>query len=150
MDIRSKRKMKEIVRGLIGDGFEGTQLELAQALRRKGFRVTQSTVSRTLNQLGVVRQLREGRQLYRLPSVPDRSAKQQGAWADLVRSVEHNATLVVIKTVPGSAMFVAGFIDHRCKGEILGTVAGDDTIFAAPRAGRSAEAAARSINQAIE
>ena len=130
MDAQSKRKLKEVIRGLIGDGFMGTQFELAQALKSRGFRITQSTISRTMNQMGVVKEVTNGKQIYKLKN--ETKASYRGSLADLVVNIASNESLIIIKTRPGSAMFVAGFIDHECKSVILGTIAGDDTIFAAP------------------
>lgn len=130
MDARSKRKLKDVIRGIIGDGFQGTQSELARALRSRGLRVTQSTISRTMNQMGVVREAMSGKQFYRLKM--DSKISYRGSLSDLIVRITHNESLIVIKTRPGSAMFVAGFLDHECQSTVLGTVAGDDTIFVAP------------------
>lgn len=130
MDLQAKRKLKEVIRGLIGEGFDGTQSELAKALKSRGFKVTQSTISRTMNQMGVIKEVKEGKQSYRINIEPKSSYR--GSIADLVFSVVHNDAFIVVKTKPGSAMFVAGFIDHECKASIIGTIAGDDTIFVAP------------------
>lgn len=132
MDITSKRKLKEVIRGLIGDGFIGTQADIAKQLKSKGFKVTQSTVSRTLNEMGVTKELSNGKQIYRLGSGKAKS-QYRGSLSELVTSINSNDVLIVIKTSPGSAMFIAGFIDHECSSSVLGTVAGDDTIFVAPK-----------------
>lgn len=130
MDMQSKRKLKEVIRGLISDGFVGTQSQLAKALKSRGFKVTQSTVSRTMNQMGVVKETVGGQQSYKLRT--ESKGFYRGSISDLVISITSNESLIVIKTIPGSAMFVAGFVDHECKSLVLGTIAGDDTIFAAP------------------
>lgn len=130
MDALTKRKLKEVIRGIIGNGFAGTQAELASALKSRGFRVTQSTISRTMNQMGVIKEVAEGKQSYKLKN--DTKVSYRGSLSDLVTSITNNESLIVIKTQPGSAMFVAGFIDHECKTITLGTIAGDDTIFVAP------------------
>ncbi len=130
MDAKTKRKLKEVIRGTIGDGFNGTQSDLAKILKSRGFRVTQSTISRTMNQMGVIKEVIDGRQMYKLRN--ETRASYRGSLADLIINVTNNDNLIVIKTRPGSAMFVAGFLDHECKSIVLGTVAGDDTIFVAP------------------
>jgi transcriptional regulator of arginine metabolism len=130
MNIQSKRKLKEVLRGLIADGFVGTQTDLAKHLKAKGFKITQSTVSRTLGEMGVIKEVVKGKQIYRTIDHPRNSYR--GSLSEQVLSIRHNEIMIVIKTNPGSAMFVAGFIDHECHSTILGTVAGDDTIFVSP------------------
>lgn len=128
MDIKRKRKLIEVLRGLVSDGFAGTQGEIVRELKKRGFNVTQATVSRIMKQIGV---LKESKGVYRLPSKTP--AVFRGSIADLVTGIVHNESILVVKTTAGSAMFVAGFIDHEGQDFILGTVAGDDTIFVAPK-----------------
>jgi transcriptional regulator of arginine metabolism len=130
MDLQAKRKLKEVIRGIVGEGFHGTQSEIAKSLKSRGFKVTQSTVSRTMNQMGVIKEVKGGKQSYRLSLEPKNSYR--GSISDLVFNIVHNESLIVVKTKPGSAMFVAGFIDHESKASVIGTIAGDDTIFIAP------------------
>lgn len=148
MDIASKRKLKEVIRGLIGDGFTGTQSDISKQLRSKGFKVTQSTVSRTLNEMGVTKELSGGKQIYKLGEKP--RSHYRGSLSDLVVSIATNDSLIVIKTNPGSAMFIAGFIDHECKTTVLGTVAGDDTIFVAPQNTSKLSAVVKEIESTLE
>lgn len=130
MDLLKKRKLKQILRGLISDGFSGTQQDLSLTLKQRGFKVNQSTVSRILNQIGVIKENRDGKAFYKIKN--DTKSSYRGSLADLVNKVVHNSVNIVIKTKPGSAMFVAGFIDHEFEEHILGTVAGDDTILVVP------------------
>lgn len=132
MDILKKRKMLEILRGLIGSGFEGNQTDIVHHLKKKGFDVTQSTVSRALTKIGAVKSKKAGKTIY---SIDSTQAPQfsTGSVGDLVLSTTSNESTLIIKTTPGSAMFVAGFIDHYCGSFVLGTIAGDDTIFVAPK-----------------
>lgn len=130
MDINSKRKLKEVVRGIIGDGFVGTQSDLVKLLKQRGFKITQSTISRILTQMGVIKETAEGQSIYKIKSASNNHYR--GSLSDLVIGIFHNSVNIVIKTKAGSAMFVAGFLDHECKNLILGTVAGDDTIIIAP------------------
>lgn len=132
MDLVTKRKMIDVLRGIIGSGFNGTQDDLKNALEQKGFSVTQSTISRALKKMGIVKVgLPEGGSRYELK--PQRQINSYGGNVkDLVVSILHNESMVIVKTNPGSAMFTAGFLDHGLRDEILGTIAGDDTIFIAP------------------
>jgi transcriptional regulator of arginine metabolism len=138
MKITTKRKLASVLRGLLADGFEGTQSDLCSALQSHGFDVTQSTISRVLKNLGVVKISEKGRTIYRPPLDTPRAALNHGL-APLVQSVQRNETMIIIKTAPGSAMLVAGFIDHHCADDVLGTVAGDDTLFVAPKSVKNIE-----------
>ncbi len=111
-----------------------TQVELVQALRDQQFPVTQSTISRDLSRLGAVKARDgSGRVVYRMPD--EQSAISPLPTADLkglLLNVQHNGSLIVIQTTPGSASLVAHQLDKTKPEGILGTIAGDDTIFVAP------------------
>ncbi len=111
----------------------GTQEELLAALRREGVRATQATLSRDLARLGARRVSRPDGAWYEVdgPAEAQRSAALRG----LVLGVETNGTLAVVRTAVGAASAVARSIDDARLGEVLGTIAGDDTIFVAPAAG---------------
>lgn len=108
-----------------------TQDEIREALQKQGFEVNQAMISRILHKLGAIK-MNEGNQVvYRLPSelmaiTPKDQLKQ------LVLKITHNETLIVIQTSPGSAQLVARLLDQKNISGILGTLAGDDTIFVAP------------------
>ncbi len=132
MEIAKKRKMQEVLRNLINSGFKGTQEDLCEVLQKRGFDVTQSTVSRALKKMGVVKsQGIEGNKYLLQPATPF-TARFDGSLAGLVTSFRHNGSIIVLKTRPGSAMFIAGYIDHHFAADILGSIAGDDTLFVAP------------------
>ena len=131
MDLQSKRKLLEVIRGIIGSGFDGTQQDICEVLESKGYEVTQSTVSRCMKQLGVVKVSNRDKTRYELKQTAE-PVLFRGSMAELVTTYSCNESTIVLKTTPGSAMFVAGFVDHHCRDEVLGTVAGDDTIFIAP------------------
>ncbi len=148
MNIQEKRKLKEVLRGLISDGFVGTQTEIASHLKSKGFKITQSTVSRILNDMGVIKEFAGGKQVYR--NVDHPRGSYRGSLSDQVLSVQYNEAMIVIKTHPGSAMFVAGFIDYECRLTVLGTVAGDDTIFVTPMKIAKISDALKDINRVLK
>ena len=136
------------MRGLLARGGAAEQAALAKGLAEEGFAVSQSTVSRDLRFLGVVKD-REG--LYRLnssnseadePSDPERKLGRMINSYTL--SIEASANLVVMRTFPGAASVVASALDSSLEtgevGDVLGTLAGDDTILvvaARPSGGRS-------------
>ncbi len=106
----------------------GTQEELLSALAEAGEHATQATLSRDLARLGARRVSRPDGAFYALGPESDPLALLRGQ----VASVDCNASLVVIRTVPGSANAIARAIDLAQLTEVLGTIAGDDTIFVAP------------------
>lgn len=112
----------------------GTQDEIRQALIDLGHNdISQSTVSRLLTRLGVTKIPNVyGKKMYCLtghqqPIVVESTIHSQ------VDSISHNEQLVVIKTRSGSAQLIARLLDHEPHPEILGTIAGIDTIMIAPR-----------------
>jgi transcriptional regulator of arginine metabolism len=112
-----------------------TQDELLAALSAAGFRATQATLSRDLARLGARRVSRpEGGTVYELGEGGG-AAGGLGALRGLVAGIAANASLVVIRTHPGSAPAIARAIDLAELPEVLGTIAGDDTIFVAPAGG---------------
>jgi transcriptional regulator of arginine metabolism len=104
------------------------QQELVKVLSRRGFQVTQATLSRDLNELRLVK-TPEG---YILPN-GDASNEPLPAVSrvvrEFVREIRRAQNLLVIKTIPGSAQPVAVAIDAEGWDEVVGTVAGDDTIL---------------------
>jgi transcriptional regulator of arginine metabolism len=125
----------EALRQLLGQGKLSTQDELREELEAKKFTVTQSTISRDLRRIGAVKATDpDGRTVYRLAGEESvRVPVATGSLRDLVRTIETNGALIVLHTVSGTASIVALHLDRVKPGDILGTVAGDDTIFIAPR-----------------
>lgn len=112
----------------------GSQSEIVEALKSQGFPgINQSKVSRMLSKFGAVRARNTKMEMvYCLPnelSVPATSSPLK----NLVLDIDHNDILIVIKTTPGAAQLIARLLDSIGKPEgILGTIAGDDTIFVTP------------------
>ncbi len=122
----------EAIRALLRRGDAKNQEEICEKLEQLGHKVTQSTVSRTLKRLGAIRTIREGSWVYELPDeigVPP----IEDSFADLVTDVENNAVLVVVSCKPGAAPLIARYLDHHIASQVMGTIAGDDTIFIAPK-----------------
>jgi transcriptional regulator of arginine metabolism len=107
-----------------------TQEELLAALEAEGFSATQATLSRDLARLGARRVSRRDGAFYELPDDP--STGPFAPLRGLVTGVAANGSLAVIRTHPGSASAVAHAIDRAGLDQVLGTIAGDDTIFVAP------------------
>ena len=128
-----------------------SQEELADRLGSLGFAVTQATISRDLEQLGAVKVRRGGQLSYALPdSVRSAPPRIAAVFRDWVQSVEAAATMVVIKTPPGSAHLVGVALDNSDLPEIAGTICGDDTIFVACRSAAEAQALASKLGGGIQ
>jgi len=136
------------LRKLLSNGDLSTQEELAVELSEQKFKVTQSTISRDLRKLGAVKaQDPAGRTVYRLPDDLSSPAMISGnSFAGLLVNVQHNGSLIVINTTPGSASLVARQLDQTRPEGILGTIAGDDTIFVAPVSSRKIEQTVEAIS----
>jgi transcriptional regulator of arginine metabolism len=122
-----------------------TQEALRRKLARRGLRVTQATVSRDIEELGLVK-TREG---YRPAAEAEPPAPPQPTLAiilkEFLRDVRLASNLVVLKTHPGDAQPVAAALDAEQWPEVVGTVAGDDTIFVATPGARQAVELRRKI-----
>lgn len=122
-----------VLRNLLKEGTLSTQDELCEKLKRKGLSVTQSTVSRDLRKVGAVKVLdAEGRTVYRLSDEEFEPVNVSSPLSTHIHSVDYNDSLVVVRTTAGSASLVARNLDRIRPSEIMGTIAGDDTIFIAP------------------
>lgn len=111
-----------------------TQEELAEKLNDEAFNVTQATVSRDIRELKLTKMaVDNGKQKYVIIQNAEGwiSEKYIRVLRDGFLSIDHAENLVVIRTVSGMAMAVAAAIDGMQWGEILGCIAGDDTIFCA-------------------
>lgn len=121
--IEKERRQKKIL-DLITVKRVGTQSELTVFLERAGFAVTQSSVSRDLEELGIIKR----RGAY---AVPQRNGNGTHAGRGLLSLQAAGEALIVAKCEPGLASFVAVEIDHAMIAEVVGTLAGEDTVFIA-------------------
>lgn len=129
-----KAKRHAVITRLIAAQNIETQEELAGILREHGFSVTQATVSRDIKELRLIKVLTpEGR--YRYATVDKAEADLQERFiqmfANCALSVVTAGNLIVIKTIAGSASAAAEAVDTLKWPEIVGTIAGDNTIFLA-------------------
>lgn len=108
-----------------------THEELIEILNRDGFKITQATVSRDIKELGLIKvPASDGSSVYSVPeSVPETSSARIAMVADSVKRVTAALHTVVINTYPGMASAVAAALDPMMKDEILGSIAGDDTVL---------------------
>ncbi|MDR1208967.1 MAG: arginine repressor [Clostridiales bacterium] len=139
---------------LVRDREIETQEELARLLLEDGFNVTQATVSRDIRQLKLFKVPNgDGRQKYALL---DETGGQtppfehvNGLFRDGVRSIEHSGNIILLKTGAGMAPGVAACVDALRPPEILGSVAGDDTLLCVVREGADAAAVAARFRSII-
>lgn len=124
-----------VLRQLIREGEASTQEDLCESLKKRKFDVTQSTVSRDLRRIGAIRTTNtDGEIIYKMPedhqSLPPRVMVSLDGF---LTDIEHNESMIVIHTTAGSASLIARHLDGQ-KNDlgILGTLAGDDTIFIVP------------------
>ena len=120
--LMSRRKRQEKTLALVQARRITTQQKLLHLLQRAGVPATQSSVSRDLEELGIVKH----RGFYRLPQGPDGASA-----AGLLSLVSAGDCMLVARCEPGLASAVAVEIDRARISEIAGTIAGDDTIFVA-------------------
>lgn len=119
-----------------------SQSELAKLLAAEGIEVTQATLSRDLDELGAVklRGADGGAPIYVIPEDGSPVRGVQGGTTRLVRllnellvSTDHSGNLAVLRTPPGAAQFLASALDRAALNDIVGTIAGDDTILVVAR-----------------
>lgn len=111
-----------------------TQEELAQRLQEAGYKVTQATVSRDIRELNLTKVVSgKGRSVYAVLHAQDQnlSEKYSRMLRDAFVSMDMAQNILVIKTVPGMAMGVAAALDELNYKEIIGCIAGDDTVMCA-------------------
>ncbi len=136
---------------LLMKGDLSTQEELVDELKNQNYEVTQSTISRDLRKLGAMKVIDpSGQTVYRLseeslagPATSNRSLK--GHLVD----INHNGSMIVLHTTVGSASMVARHLDAVKPEGVLGTLAGDDTIFIAPTSIKNIEVIMQSLTDEL-
>lgn len=132
---RAERERR--IRDILGRHAIETQDDLVERLRQEGLAVTQATVSRDIKRIGLVKvPLSGGRSQYVAPERPspaDVLRRLHHAVTEYVLSVDAGDDLVVVHTLTGRANAVAAAIDEMQWPDVVGTVAGDDTILIVPR-----------------
>ena len=108
-----------------------THEELIEILKHDGFKITQATVSRDIKELGLIKvPASDGSSVYSVPEKsPDTSTARIDMVADSVKKVTAALHTIVINTYPGMASAVAAALDSVMKDDIIGSIAGDDTVL---------------------
>lgn len=155
--MKTKDRRLEAIKMIISGKEVGSQEEVLNELRKEGFTLTQATLSRDLKQLKVAKAASmNGKYVYVLPNetMYRRSHKPLSAGEMLSNpgflSINFSGNLGVIKTRPGYASSIAYNIDNSNVPEILGTIAGDDTIIIVLREGVDQNALIDGINDIVD
>ena len=132
---------RQLILDILGRQSVRSQGQLLEVLSRKGFDVTQATLSRDLEELGAVK-VREGKILVyavpgeggdrtarAAPGLDQVSSRLRRQCEELLVTARPSANFVVVRTPSGAANYLASAIDHADEPDILGTIAGDDTIL---------------------
>lgn len=144
-----KKKRQDDLIALIHNEKIKTQEELTERLAHLGYPVTQATVSRDIKELKIVKTTDENGEIcYCIPKV-DMGAGKSGAhlgfFKSMILSVETSLNIMVIHTAAGMAQGIAASIDSMGRPDILGTIAGDDTIMVVCRSPEETQGAAQYI-----
>ncbi len=127
---------------IITENIIETQDDLIEKLRESGFAVTQATISRDIKQLGLVKTAtKSGGYQYTASKneVSGNETKFKNIMKETVLSAQNAENIVVVKTYPGMANAAAAAMDALAGDEIVGSIAGDDTIFVVVRTDEDAE-----------
>lgn len=130
-----------------------TQEELAARLNEAGFKVTQATVSRDIRALKMTKVAgKDGKSRYAIlnGTSMELGDKYTRVLHDALTSIDVGQNMIVIHTVPGMAMGVAAALDALNWKEILGCIAGDDTVMCVSRDGEQAKAAAEKLKGIVK
>jgi transcriptional regulator of arginine metabolism len=148
----SKAQRQHRIAKLLEDRAITNQGQLVELLGTDGIKVNQATVSRDLEEMGAIKvRVPGGETAYAIPELPSQQVAPEdtlrrvlGEW---VVEVERSGDLVVLRTPPGSAHVVASALDRSGAPDVLGTVAGDDTllVIATEQKGRTVEAHIRDL-----
>ncbi|MBR2523241.1 MAG: arginine repressor [Clostridiales bacterium] len=148
----AKNSRQEMIIKLIRDKDISTQEELTALVRKSGIDTTQATVSRDIKDLGIIK-----------VTLPNKSTKYAildrtgdtapgrllAVFANSVITVESAMNIVVIKTLPGMAQAAASALDSMHLNGIVGTIAGDDTVFLASKGIEEANALVVTLNDMV-
>lgn len=154
--MKIKNSRMETLKMLISSQELSSQEEVLQALAKEGYKLTQATLSRDLKQLKVAKAASmNGKYVYVLPNetmykrVSNPLSVREMMMSPGFLSINFSGNMVVIKTRPGYASSIAYNIDNSDIPEILGTIAGDDTIFLVKKEGADEDDIIRSLSQII-
>jgi len=151
-----KNDRMETLKMLISSKELSSQDEVLQALRQEGYTVTQATLSRDMKQLKIAKAASmNGKYVFVLPNetmyrrIPNPPPAHEMLKTPGFISITYSGNIAIIRTRPGYASSIAYNIDNSNIGDILGTIAGDDTIFLALRDGADPSEVTKELNNII-
>jgi transcriptional regulator of arginine metabolism len=152
--MEKKQKRHEAIQRLINAGRAGNQDALLVLLRGEGFECTQATLSRDLHEMKIVKVPDGDKGYIYVPasgklSVPEKKHNKTSHLADGFRDLHISANLAVIRTLPGYASSIAVVIDNAMHPEVLGTIAGDDTILVVLKENVTKEEVKRALGKTL-
>ena len=143
-----KQRRHLAIKQIIANRTIDTQSELASAMRKEGFKTTQATLSRDMKELGIAWVNTPSGAKYMLN--PEQEEERLTTLIGMeVENIEANEAVVVIKTLPGRAQGVAEIIDHLRLPSVLGTLAGDNTVFILPRSIKKIKATIQALRDVL-
>lgn len=147
---RNARQVK--ILELINDNVVETQDDLAGMLKKSGFNATQATISRDIKELGIVKVPFDGKRQKYVREFADKnvSGKLVNIFKHAVVSIVYASNIIVIKTMSGSANIAGMMLDRLENPDILGCVAGDDTVIAVLRSEEIAKQITESLSELLE
>ena len=147
MSRASKAQRQQVIADLLQAEAITSQEQIVDHLAEQGVTATQATVSRDLEDLSAIKvRMRGGASAYAIPDHPHEQVVPAGhlrrIFSEWVVGVDSSGNMVVLRTLVGSAHVVASAIDRSGLDEVLGTVAGDDTLFVVAAQGFTGESVA--------
>jgi transcriptional regulator of arginine metabolism len=148
----AKPQRQHRIAKLLAEQAVTSQVHLVELLATDGVRATQATVSRDLEDLGAIKvRVPGGETVYAIPELPTEQRAPEDhlrrVFGDWVVEVAHSGNLVVLRTPPGSAHVVGSALDRSGLPEVLGTVAGDDTLIVVVNEDAGGAAVARRLSE---
>lgn len=141
----------DLIRQIISENQIATQEELQSVLESKGVKITQASLSRDIRELHIIKKREDGKSFYVFLTefnAPSQSLLQQ-YFTNFVQKVSHASVNVVVHTHLGEADLLANAFDDEKRPEILGTLAGADTLLLICKDEQSAESLAQEIENAL-
>ncbi len=135
----TKKERIDAIKKILKEKKVKSQQEMVKLLKKVGLDVSQPTIARDFEELGVVKARSGAGSFYKLPGREEEVTKKRlkAAFENFVIEIKAVQNLVLVKTVPGNAGGVASIIDHIKLNGIEGTIAGDDTILVVTRPGKT-------------
>ncbi len=140
----TKQQRQLLIRELVTANKLESQEQLSKMLRRQHVDVTQATLSRDLREMRIARVPEDNGFRYVLPEVAEGKKLRRVVQEEIVQILANEA-IILIKTLPGRAAGVGVFIDHLKNPDILGTVAGNDTLVVVPTTVKKAREVAEAL-----